>query len=237
MTYSQVQLANVALGRIGAANRITSVSPPDGSPNSIKVNAVWDVIFKEVLSERDWKFAKSRATLQKSSTAPLYGYQNAWALPADFLRFVRPHKRPMNTWSYCWGSGPEGAGWYNKLDPPMAPVGYPYIVESMPVDGNMYVMTDYDGSDASCPNVLINYIQLISDYTKLMPGFVNCFCNRLAAELAIPVTEDPKKFQAMMGLYRDTLNSAMAQNECLDYLANEAGSNSWTSAGRGGGFF
>ena len=78
---------------------------------------------------------------------------------------------------------------------------------------------------------MINYIQLISDYTQLMPGFVDCLCFRLAQELAIPVTEDKTKYEDMKAAYKETLNSAEAQNECLDY-SDETGSTSWEDAGR-----
>ena len=79
---------------------------------------------------------------------------------------------------------------------------------------------------------MITYIQLISDYTQLMPGFVNCLAYRLAQELAISVTEDKQKFEQMQQMYRESLNSAEAQNECLDFSEDESGSTSWQDAGR-----
>ena len=79
---------------------------------------------------------------------------------------------------------------------------------------------------------MITYIQLISDYTQLMPGFVNCLANRLAMELSIGVTEDKQKFELMQGMYKESLNSAEAQNECLDFSEDEDGSTSWEDAGR-----
>lgn len=228
MQYSQTQIANMAISRVGGRGQISSVT--DGSANANKVKLVWDAVIQEVLSERDWKFAKTRTTLEQSPETPLYGYDYAYALPADFLRFVRPHKRPLNRWDYYWGAGPEGSGWYLKADPPFAPVGFPYVVETLPDDGNLYVLTDYDCLYGYNP--MINYIRIISDYSKLTPGFVNCLCYRLAEELAIPMTEDQKKHETMHGLYRSALNSAMAQNECYDFLENEQGSQSWVAAGR-----
>jgi hypothetical protein len=218
-------LANIALGRIGAKNTIVSLT--ETTPNAIKVRAVWDAVFREVLSERDWKFAKIRTSLVLSTIVPLYGYKYAWALPADFLRFVRPHKRPPNRFEYYWVNG---QGWYHKSDPPLTPTGFPYVVETLS-DGAKYVLIDYDGSYNS-DTVMINYIQLISDYSRLMPGFVNCFCWRLAQELSIPITEDKNKFEMCRQEYKDALNSAEAQNEGLDFLENESGNNSWLTAGR-----
>ena len=60
-----------------------------------------------------------------------------------------------------------------------------------------------------------------------MPGFVNCLAFRLAQDLAISITESDTKMEKMMELYRDSLNSAEAQNECMDYERDEDGSDSW----------
>ena len=169
-----------------------------------------------------------------ATTRPLYGYKFAWALPADLLRFVRPHKRPPDRFRFWWGWGPEGDGWYSRTDPPFWPVGWPYIVETLPVDGNSCALTDYGGWEGPA---MINYIRLITDLTQLMPGFVNCLANRLAMELAIPITEDKTKFELMEKMYKESLNSAEAQNECLDFSQDEAGSDSWERAGRYGRFW
>lgn len=244
MNYSQTGICNVALGRIGARGQITNIN--ENSPNAVKCLAVWDTIFQEVLSERDWKFAKTRAQLQLSPVIPLYAYKAAWALPSDLLRFVRPHKRPRDRHQFAWFWGPEGEGWYRKTDPPFWPYDSPYVVETLtqgwtspvtcpptpyppPFPVGRYALTDYCGFHGPA---MINYIQLISDYTQLMPGFVNCLCNRLAMELSIGVTEDKGKFDQMKQEYLESLNSAEAQNECLDFSENEAGSTSWVDAGR-----
>ena len=245
MNYSQAGISNLALGRIGARGQIVSVN--DGTPNAVKVLAVWDAIFQEVLSERDWKFAKTRAQLQLSPITPLYTYRYAWALPSDLLRFVRPVRRPQRRgFAWWWGWGPEGTGWYRREDPPFWPVDTDYKVETLtsgwtspltdpptpypgPFPSGPYAITNYGGWRGPA---MITYIQLIADYTKLMPGFVNCLANRLAMELAISVTEDKQKFEMMQSMYKESLNSSEAQNECLDYSEDEAGNYDWVEAGR-----
>jgi hypothetical protein len=243
LNYSQASISNLALGRIGARGQITDIN--EGSPNAVKLLAVWDSVFQEVLSERDWKFAKTRVQLQLSLVTPLYAYKYAWALPGDFLRFVRPHKRPSDR-SYAWLWGPEGEGWYRRDDPPFWPGGHAYVVETMtagwlvappadpvpypdPFPAGKYALTNYGGCHGPAA---INYIRLIDDYTQLMPGFVNCLAWRLAAELAVSVTEDKAKFQGAEQMYRDSLNSAEAQNETMDFSKDESGSSSWERAGR-----
>lgn len=243
MQYSQASVSNLALGRLGARGQITDIN--EDSPNAVKILAIWDAVLQEVLSERDWKFAKTRVQLQLSPVTPLYGYRSAWALPSDLLRFVRPHKMaPDRTFAWMWG--PEGNGWYPRNDPPFWPSGYTYVVETLtsgwllappadpipypdPFPAGKYLLTNYDGS---CGPAAINYIQLISDYTQLAPGFVNCLAWRLAAELAVAVSEDKQKFQGAWEMYKESLNSSEATNESLDFSYEETGDYSWLEAGR-----
>lgn len=244
MNYSQASISNLALNRIGARGQIVNIN--ENSPNAVKVLAVWDSVFQEVLSERDWKFAKTRQPLALSPVTPLYTWKFAWALPADFLRFVRPRRRQENR-DCVWMCGPEGiGGWYSRHDPPFWPQGWDYKVETLtagwlvvqgqnpvpyppPFPIGKYALTNYGGWQAPAA---ITYIRLLTDYTQLMPGFVNCLANRLAMELSIGITEDKSKFQLMEERYKDSLNSAEAQNESSDFVHDEDGSDSWVRAGR-----
>ena len=243
MNYNQASISNLALGRIGARGQIVNIN--ENSPNAVKVLAVWDAIFQEVLSERDWKFAKTRQQLQLSPVTPLYTWKFAWALPADLLRFVRPRRKQVDrNWDWLWG--PEGAGWYNRQDPPFWPANEEYKVETLtagwsivppnppvpyppPFPTGRYALTNYGGWRGPAA---ITYIQLITDYTQLTPGFVNCLAYRLAKELCIGVTEDKNKWQLMDEQYKEALNSAEAQNETSDTVHDEDGSESWVRAGR-----
>lgn len=246
MNYTQASIANVALGRIGARGQIVNLN--ENSPNAVKVLAVWDFVFQEVLAERDWKFAKTRQQLQLSPVTPLYTYRFAWALPQDFLRFVRPRKRQIDR-NHQWMNGPDGCGgWYHREDPPFWPFGFDFKVETLtagwqiippappvpyplPFPTGRYCLTNYGGQLQGAP-AAITYIQLITDYTQLMPGFVNCLAWRLAKELSIGITEDKGKFQQCSEEYKEALNSAEAQNETSDTQEDESGSDSWVTAGR-----
>ena len=232
----------MALQRIGARGTISDLS--EDSPNAIKVNICWDMIFQEVLSERDWKFAKTRVQLQQNANPPVGGYLYAYNLPSDFLRLVKPREIPEERRiadAAVWGWGGWGWGWFRPHDFPVTPCEVaPYVVEAVqnaaPLN-NTYttcLLSNYPGLNAytsSCP-ITINYIRLITDMTQLLPGFVNALAYRLAGELAPAITEDANKAQSMMGMYFQTLNGAQAQQECDDYLKDEAGSQTWVTAGR-----
>ena len=231
---SQVGIVNLALLRIGA-NIISAID--EGSANSIKAHAVWDYIFQEVLQARDWRFAKTRYKMSQSTEAPLYAYQFAYPLPSDFLRLVKPKEstsKGVNPVAYPLGY------WYNIIDtsgysrffnydPPVYPAGLPYVIEALPDTSVLCLFTDYDNTEQ---DLYINYIRLISDYTLCTPAFINCLANRLAAELAISITEDKEKAVNKMQDYKNSLNSAEAVNESLDYLDDEAGGQEWENAGR-----
>lgn len=234
----------MALQRIGARGTIASLT--DNSPNAIKVAICWDMVFQEVMSQRDWKFAKTRVQLQQNATRPVGGYLWAYALPADFLRLCKPREIPeeRRIANFAWVGGDNyygGNGGYEcNRDRPVWPREVdPYITETVLNTGNpgsytTNLLTNYPGCSTYttvCP-IIINYIRLITDLTQLLPGFVNCLAYRLAGELAIAITEDMKKAQAMMEMYQSTLNSAAAQQECDDFLRDESGNFNWLEAGR-----
>lgn len=238
MNYSQVGVANLALQRIGARGSISSLT--DGSSNANKVNNCWNYVFAEVLSERDWKFAKLRVQLQQSSVTPVYGYKFAYGLPADFLRLVRPREKPQESriadasyFGWGWGGFWDGS---DHRDVPVWPKeANPYVVETLQtattpsVTYGTFLLTNYGNWNIP---LAVNYIRLITDLTQMTPGFANALIDRLAAELAIPVTEDKQKGEGFMQRYLKDLDQAQAQLECDDYLKDEAGGAEWLQAGR-----
>jgi hypothetical protein len=199
------------------------------------------MILQEVLSEREWKFAKTRVALQQNAQFPEGGYRYAYPLPADYLRLVRPREIPEERRiadAAEWGWGGDGYGWFRHRDIPVHPhEAVPYIIEAvLSADGVSYtnnLLTNYPWCNtyANARPIIINYIRLITDFTQLLPGFVNCLAYRLAGELALAITEDENKAKSMMQMYYTTLNSAAAQQEC-DYLQDEAGNYNFIHAGR-----
>lgn len=82
---SNVEIVNLALTGIGAS-RILSLT--DDTETARKCNAVYESIRDEVMASYPWKFAKKRRELSLLSDAPLYGWTNAFQIPADCLRII-----------------------------------------------------------------------------------------------------------------------------------------------------
>lgn len=86
MADSEVDLINLALTDLGE-KRITDRE--DGTPNAAAADAVFDHTRDEVLAMHRWNTATARARLAQLSAAPEWGFDHAYQLPPDFLRFDR----------------------------------------------------------------------------------------------------------------------------------------------------
>lgn len=84
---SEVEICNRALQKLGA-KRITSLT--EDSVNARSCNVAYNVVRDAELRAHPWSFAVRRAELAADVTAPLFGKQNAFPLPSDFLRLLPP---------------------------------------------------------------------------------------------------------------------------------------------------
>lgn len=87
---SEVDLCNLALQRLGAKS-ITSLT--DDSTNARECNRAYAHARDSELRSHPWSFARKRAELAASSTAPAFEYANAFPLPSDFLRLMSNNGR------------------------------------------------------------------------------------------------------------------------------------------------
>lgn len=85
---SETDIANRAM-RLLKANRITSMG--DGSDNANAANDVYTEVRDSLLRSHNWNFASRRVKLAQSSTTPVFEFDNAYALPSDWLRTVSIH--------------------------------------------------------------------------------------------------------------------------------------------------
>lgn len=84
---SEVEVANVALSRVGAA-RVTALT--ENSVEARAVNAVLTVLRDVELRAHVWNFAIKREQLAEDATAPTFGPSSAFTLPSDFIRLLPP---------------------------------------------------------------------------------------------------------------------------------------------------
>lgn len=91
---TDVQIANTALGGLLGAARISALS--DDTKSGRAVNAVFEQVKDFVLKAHPWNETITRATLTNTGTAPDWGYDYAYNLPADYLRVLE-----VNT-DYDW---------------------------------------------------------------------------------------------------------------------------------------
>lgn len=93
MPVTQISIVNRALIRCGAP-RVSSITQSD-SQGAILCNALYNEIRDEVLRSHPWNFAIMRVQLSPTATAPAWGFQYEYELPADCLR-VLPDVRDAN---------------------------------------------------------------------------------------------------------------------------------------------
>ena len=85
MALNDIGLCSRALIRIGAAP-ITSFD--DGTAESEIAGALFAPVRDSLLSSYPWTFATGQLALTKLGTEPIADYQNAFQLPADYLRAI-----------------------------------------------------------------------------------------------------------------------------------------------------
>jgi hypothetical protein len=82
---SWTDICNRALGRLGKGRIDDLVS---GGDMALYCNQFLGEAIETVLSARSWYGFRARAQLARSTTAPAYGYNYAYALPADCVNLV-----------------------------------------------------------------------------------------------------------------------------------------------------
>lgn len=82
---SVVSICNIGMTALGE-DLIANVFPPDNTKRAILCAQHYDETRRAVLRSFPWGCAKKYAQPAASATAPLFGYDNAFPLPADFIR-------------------------------------------------------------------------------------------------------------------------------------------------------
>lgn len=92
------------------------------------------------------------------------------------------------------------------------------------------LLIDYEDSEGY--PLYMGYVRRIIDVTRWSPSFVSTFAFRLAAEMALKLTEGMTKYSGMMGLYNKELAVSDGISQSMGSLEGEVGLDTWENAGR-----
>lgn len=108
MSESPTSICNMALGRLGA-NRIDSYDDASNTQvEAIQCRLHYVQARDALIRSHHWRFARGRATLSASATAPGFEYDYAYDLPADFLAMRPPYEGMPGNEDIHYTYAPEG---------------------------------------------------------------------------------------------------------------------------------
>ena len=84
---SNTDIANWALRLLKAQNIVFS----DGSKNANVVDDMFELVRIDLLRSHNWNFATKRVKLTQGGTDPAFEFDNAFLMPADWLRTISVH--------------------------------------------------------------------------------------------------------------------------------------------------
>jgi hypothetical protein len=153
-----VDIANLALGHLGDRASISSLSPPEGSPQAGHAASFYPIALNSMLALHPWGFAIRRHTLvDYSLVAPA---PSPWA-----YSYVLPsHVTVLAVLSDTASADAETQ---------------PYEIESADT-GEMVIYTNQE-------DAVLRYVAFVTDTTKFPPLFVDALSYMLASYLAGPI--------------------------------------------------
>lgn len=174
---SEVDICNVALGHLGDAANIQSISPPDGSAQAEHCQRFYPIARDSLLEMHTWSFITRRVALSQL-TNPASGWAYCYAQPADLINPIAvldPNARDDNSVGIPTASQwTETPGTNGGVYTPQ-----PFQLESA-LDGTDILYTNQ-------VNAVLRYTARIIDTTKFSPLFVETLTWMLASMLAGPV--------------------------------------------------
>ena len=104
---AQNDIMNSALVLLGQRPATSTTEQTNASQFA---NDRYDTVRDFVLTGGNWNCATTRASLSALSTAPAFGFAKQFALPADFLRFIRFEEDARENISYRIEAVSDGSG-------------------------------------------------------------------------------------------------------------------------------
>jgi hypothetical protein len=95
MATSNVQIANLALQKLGQGRKLESLT--QDHPNARALNLAFEPIRQAELRRHAWSFAIKRESVAADGTGPTWGDWNRYSQPNDFLRLLREDETGIAT--------------------------------------------------------------------------------------------------------------------------------------------
>jgi hypothetical protein len=176
---SSTDICNLALDLLSAGT-VQDIETPSNATEEL-LQRWYGLTRKKLLREHPWNFAIRRAQLAASSTAPAFGYNKQYPVPADFVRLLT-----INDSVYT-------------SDVP-APSSH-YKVE------NNHILTSNLFADASVLN--ITYVSDFTTVSQMDPLFVDLLAYEIAVGVAYKLAESQANVQRVAEILRQ--KSALAK--------------------------
>lgn len=204
---TQVQICNLALGRVGKTIPIGSIG--EQSVEAMVLSQLWDIGRQFVLREFAWPFAKRRTQLALTTlTASNWNY--IYAYPSDCLYadelvvpggiFMSPLADTVNIPGYLFNPAA-----------PNAAQRIPFQIASDPTLGRILYCNINPAE--------LSYVADIIDPTQFDPVFASALAFWLASELALSIVNNPQLGERMRNAYYGEISAASARalSEATEY--------------------
>lgn len=193
---SDIDIANLALTKLGAT-RITAFT--DQKKEARSMNAIYARERDFELRAHLWSFSVKRAALPALSVAPVFGYDFAYELPADYLKAVAVGDFTPNSNLAFYNTSTDDA--YYRIE-------------------GHTIVTDI-GSPLN-----LRYVRGVTDPMSFDTCFVETLACRLAMNLAEDLSASGSKRQLAQQEYLGTIKTAIRAS-AIEQPSEPLASSSW----------
>jgi len=198
---TDVDICNLALGHIGDAAAVTSISPPDSTTQALHCARFYPIARDSLLEEHAWGFATVRVALAAAPTNPSTSWQYCYLAPTNVLNYLEildsNAQDDYSTGLPLAGSVPATVQPQVGIQP-----AQPFVVEQ-DLNDNDIVLTNQ-------ANAVLRYTQVQTDTSQFSPLFIDALALRLAAMLAGPIIKGTEGRQVAMQLRQEAAGAKAA---------------------------
>lgn len=190
MSYSEVDICNLALTRIGHG-QITALSEDSKAGDLCTLH--YPMCRDSLLRSHPWNFAVRRAALAASATyTPEFEFDYYFPIPTDCLRVIRTDFEASGSSSTAVYGFPGISGYVNDI--------VPYRLESHSALGRVIACSE--------SSLEIEYIAKITDAAQFDELFVDVLAQRLASEISVAFTDTQTMTKMLWEVYQSKLVEA-----------------------------